>query len=803
MIAAYGSLLLLLLLSALVGQALISISRGVRRGSPIAFDWLAPVVGIGALLVIAGVTARLPGHGWTALGFVVAAALISLWWLRGRLTGLAASLALAAPVIVISALAASLPFLLAGGVGILGAGLVNDDMASHLLIADYVREPEGFVPSFIKGGYPTGPHAVVVVLSEGLGAGLVEVFAGFTMALAPLTGLLALGLLGDGLSAPRRVIGACLVSLSYLGASFLAQGAFKEPLQALILVAFAVLLAQLVGIRTAADPPHRDLSRLRPILRVLPLAVLTAASVFNYSLPGLLWVGAVGALIVAVRLWVVRPRPKLPADWRWRFAPYLIGGLLVVVLATVQEWSRIADFARLEALNPDRFGSDLGNLKQAISPLEALGVWPTGDYRTSAAAAGGPALLFYLGAAVALAALVVGLIDSRRRQLWTLPAALVGLAIVWAVTALFSTPYIAAKALAIAAPLVMLIALRGVLSVRSPLAGALAAAFCLLAAASSFLALRQAPVGPDAHASELIEMREIVEDQKVLFLGRDDFIAWELAGSDEITGIVTNFYSVADARPRFQKGEGGGEKFDIDAVFPQTLDQFPYILETRGGPSSTPPPRFVPVAESENYVLYERTGLTGRRKTLDEGIEPGAVLNCETRAGKDFALGKGTAQVWAVEPVVLAPAERSTPGTGLVEWTPDSTPSDGSPSSEELALEQGRWLISLQYDSRRPLRVRVRGGAVELEAELDANLDFRVAPGSATPFFPVGEIELDEAATVEVSVEPVEPNWLAQLLGAPNESHLGSLSATPRGVISRIQRREACGEYIDWLRVRD
>ena len=118
--------------------------------------------------------------------------------------------------------------------------------------------------------------------------------------------------------------------------------------------------------------------------------MLTAASVFNYSLPGLLWIGAVGALIVAARLWVVRPRPKLPPDWRWRFAPYLIGGLLVVVLATVQEWSRIADFARLEALNPDRFGSDLGNLKQAISPLEALGIWPTGDYRTTATAAGRP-----------------------------------------------------------------------------------------------------------------------------------------------------------------------------------------------------------------------------------------------------------------------------------------------------------------------------------------------------------------------------------------------------------------------------
>ncbi|HKJ34955.1 MAG TPA: hypothetical protein VKA36_00170 [Solirubrobacterales bacterium] len=800
MLAAFASLLILLLFAFAIGQALISVSLGVRRGGPIAPSWLAPVVGLAAMLVLAGVTARLPGHGWTAAIALLVAAGASAWWLRGRLKQLGAAMRVAAPVVLITTFAASIPFLAAGGIGVLGAGLINDDMASHLLIADYVREPEGFVPSFIRGGYPTGPHAVVVALSEGLGADLVSVFAGFTMALAPLTGLLALGLLGADIGRIRRIVGASLVALPYLAASFISSGAFKEPLQALILIAFAVLLAQLVGIRTAADPERRDLRRLRPIVRVMPLAVLAAASVFNYSLPGLLWIGAVGVVVLAARLWVVRPRPKLPPDWRWRFAPYLIGGLLVVVLATVQEWSRIADFARLEALNPDRFGSDLGNLKQAISPLEALGVWPTGDYRTAATDAGPPAVAFYLGAAVALVGLAIGLIDARRRDLWALPAALLAVAIVWAVTALFSTPYIAAKALAIASPLVMLIALRGLLGSRGPLAAGLTVVLVILAGASSLLALRQAAVGPDDHASELAEVRGVVQGEEVLFLGRDDFIAYELAGSDEITGIVTNFYSVADARPRFQAGEGGGEKFDIDAVFPRTLDQFRFILETRGGPTSSPPPRFDPVVETENYVLYERTGDVGRRKTLDEGISPGAVLDCDRPEGREVASGQGTAQVWSQEPIVLAPAERSTPGTGVVEWEPSSSPTDSQPAAETLELPRGRWLISLQYDSRRPLRV----SAPELgfDAELPANLDFRVTDAVATPFFPVGEVEVDRRTEAELTVAPAEPNAFGRLLGVPNEAHLGSLSATPQGVISRIQRRQACGQYVDWYRAR-
>ncbi len=800
MIAAYASLLLIVVAAALIGQALVSISHGVRRQAPIGFQWIAPAVGLGAMLVLAGVAARLPGHGWTALVALIAAVAASAWYLRGRLSGLGSALALAAPVLVLTTLAASLPFLIAGQVGILGAGLINDDMASHLLIADYVREPSGFVPSFIKGGYPTGPHATVVALSEGLDASLVDVFAGFTMALAPLAGLLALGLLGSDLSRTRRVLGATLVAVAYLAASYLAQGAFKEPLQALILIGFAVLLAQLVGIRTATEPERPASDRTRPIVRVLPLAVLAAASVFNYSLPGLLWIGAVGALVLATRIWIVRPRPQLPPDWRSRFAPYLVGGLLVVLLATAQEWSRIADFARLEALNPDRFGSDLGNLKGSISPLEALGIWPTGDYRTAATEAGPPAIAFYLGAAVALAALVLGLQDARRRRLYALPAALLAIALVWALTAIFSTPYIAAKALAIAAPVVMLIAVRGVLSARGRAAAALAVVFFLAAGASSFLALRQAAVGPDDHASELAEVRRVVDGERVLFLGRDDFIAHELAGSDEITGIVTNFYSVAEARPRFQKGEGGGEKFDIDAVFPKTLDQFRYILATTGGPASSPPPRFEPVVETDNFVLWERTGLVGRRKTLDEGIAPGAVLDCDAGAGRSVANGRGTAQVWAQQPVILAPAERSTPGTGVVDWQPTDSPTDEQAARQTLDLDQGRWLISLQYDSRRPLQVSAPG--YDLDVELPANLDFRVTPESATPFYPVGEVELQSAAEVEIVVEPSRPNALARLLRAPNEAHLGSLSATPEDVISRIQLRRACGRYVDWYRAR-
>ena len=789
MIGAAASLLVILAASLIVGAAVAAFAEAGTRSRPLPLPWLAPAYGIGTVLVLCGIAVRLPGHATTAAVVVVIATVGAAVFVRGRLTGLRDFVAHGLPVALVAAAGAALPFLLAGHVGILGAGLFNDDMASHLIIADYVGDPRGPVPSFVRGGYPIGPHGLVAAVSAGAGTGLVEAFAGLTLALPALLGLLALAALTD-VPPLRRTLAACLVALPYLGAGYLSQGAFKEPLQALLLLAFALALARLVGmgsrppntIRAGPPAPH-------PLLRVLPLGILAAASTFNYSLPGLLLIGAVGGAVLLARLPLVRPRPRMPEGWARRLAPYALGVLALVAVATAGEWSRIADFSRLDALNPDRFGSAMGNLQGSLFPLEALGVWPASELDASPTSATLPAAAFYLGAALALAALLAGLLRARRDGPGlALVATLAAVAAVWVLAALFASPYIAAKALAIAAPAAMAVALRGTLSARGPLL-LLGVALLLAGGLSSFLVLRGAAVAPDAHASQLAAIRDRVKGEDVLFLGRDDFIGWELRGSGDITGVVTNFYDVEDARPRFKKGEGGGEKFDVDALFPRELDEFRYVLATAGGPASSVPPRFRPVERTHDYVLYERTGITGRRRTLDEGVEPGAVLGCGTPSGRRIVREGGTAVVWRTPPVVVGPEE----------WQPAAEASDGAPATASLRLpEAGRWLLSLAYDSRRPLRVRAP--QVGLDTTVAANLDFR----GETPFFPVAEVSAKRSGRIAVTVEPQRPNLLARLLGAPNEAHLRSLSATPlwRGAIERIPLRDACGEYVDWYRGR-
>ncbi len=61
------------------------------------------------------------------------------------------------------------------------------------------------------------------------------------LAIPALTALVAYGAL-DGLRPWPRALAAALVSLPYLAAAYLAQEAFKEPIIALFVLGFALLL---------------------------------------------------------------------------------------------------------------------------------------------------------------------------------------------------------------------------------------------------------------------------------------------------------------------------------------------------------------------------------------------------------------------------------------------------------------------------------------------------------------------------------------------------------------------------------
>ena len=544
MIGTYAAVLAICAASLAIGQAAIGLC-GARRWS-----WLAPAVGLALVCAVCWGTVRLPGDGLLSALAVVVLGVAAVAYLRGRVEATREAFAAGWPVALVALLATALPFLAEGHFGILGTSF-NPDMSQHLLAAD--RLAGGSSSQLLVQGYPLGPHAIVVALNKGLGIGLVQGFTGLTIAVAVLASLTALAAFRD-LPAPSRIAGALLVGLAYLVASYFAQGAFKETMQALYLLAFVLALRE-------AD---RDWTNLD--LRFVPAALIAVGSIYTYSFPGLIWLG--GAFV----LWGLAtqvtaaggtvggtPPEEASATGRGGGSPAVTGpaarelglALLVFFVFALPELGRMIDFKQFETFDPN--GPGLGNLFGQISPFEALGIWPSGDFRLSPGDGAVPAIGYYLGIAFALALFIYGLVWLWRRRETAILSGLAAAALAYAAARVAGTPYTAAKAIEIGAPLVALAivlplaveasAVRlssGMRAKGAPLyATVVGAAFVLAAGACSLLALANAPVGPTSYSSKLSEYRRLVGAGPTLVLASprlleeehgQPFLAWELRG---------------------------------------------------------------------------------------------------------------------------------------------------------------------------------------------------------------------------------------------------------------------------------
>ena len=199
--------------AAVVGQAIF------RACGHRAWSWLAPAVGMAALMPLAWWLVRLPGEGTTAGLLLIAIVLAAGAYLRGSVGGLGDAARIGLPVVAVALVAGSLPFIVEGRFGILGTGL-NPDMSQHLFAAD--RLAESGSERLISSGYPLGPHSLAVAVSA-LGPSLVHAFDGIILATAVSAALAPLALLA-GLPPARRVGGALLVGFAYMTAAYLTQG---------------------------------------------------------------------------------------------------------------------------------------------------------------------------------------------------------------------------------------------------------------------------------------------------------------------------------------------------------------------------------------------------------------------------------------------------------------------------------------------------------------------------------------------------------------------------------------------------
>jgi hypothetical protein len=768
-VTAYLSALAVCAASVAVGAALCCRERS--------WSWIAPAVGLAAIVLLALVAVRLPGHGATAavtLALATAASVAVVARRRVALLPLVEGL----PVTAIVLALCSLPFIANQRMGELG-GYILDDLSFHMAQADALRTL-GSAAHITPAGYPNGPHAVVAALEAGFGIGPSAPFTGLLMAAPVLTALTALGAL-EGARWYLRIPAASLAGVPYLAASYFAEGAFKEPLLALFLLGFVLALRDW----RRSEEPHRR--------HAMALVLTAAGGVAVFGITALAWPAAVLAWFAVLEL----THGRLQLDLRrWRprrnvaIATAAAGVAVAVALAVSA--SAFFDSGPGGHLTTKLPG---GNFFGQLSPLEALGVWRHPDFRIALSNQ-----LFRPGVLLALGVVAFGLVFCWRRRDWALLAGALGAISVYAVARPFTAAYFNGKALVVLAPLLTLVALKALATLGSerapaarrwvPLAAtALLALYVGVGGASSALALRGARVRPSDRGQDLAAFRHVVAGQPTLYFGRDNFAPWELRGA-RLRGFQpydTPLGTGVPENPAKGKADAYLPAVDVDSVDPAFIDLFTYLITPRTAYASQMPGNIRPIARTRWHVLWKRTGATLPRHHLAEGEAPGKVLDCNTASGRGLARQAGVAYI-RPRPVV--------PGRGMWRTATGDLPPGGIPwealNGEErtqvLRLAPGTWDISLRYFSDVPLRL----GAGALRSTLPAYT------ADETTFASAGRVHSD-GGSLTVRVDVPARRRLATL----RTVRLGTVAATRVDESGRlVPLARACGKYVDWYRLR-
>jgi hypothetical protein len=720
------------------------------------WSWLAPAVGLSVAMLVAAPAIHVPGRCATVailLGLLTIAA--AVWCLRSPqhrppLSGLLA----AAPV----ALLVLVPFLAAGHGGILGV-TVNNDMAAHLLFAEGIFSSAAREASPLPADYPLGPHALAATLAEGLGIELDAAFSGWTMAIPVINAWTVLAVARRATWFGKALL-ATVAGMPFLVAAYYGQGAFKEVVLA------GLVLAVVLSLSGCGPRLGRG--------RWVPFALLLGGIVSVYSLAGLPWplviagLWLAGLLAIQARGGALREVPRAVG----RELPALGIGLVVLVVSLLPQAHRIWQFLTL------RQGSgiavdDLGNLIAPLSGWQAFGVWNSADFRLPAS----PAFTAGMWTAFVLALVLFGTYWAFRRGRWLLPLAAAGAMVIWRVSEHSQSPYVSAKALVIASPLLLMLAVLPLVD-REPgrrphwpwlLVPLLGLVLFLRVGSDSVRALRWSPVGPTGHARQLETFRPLVTGKPTLFLGNDEFINWELSGSPVQWTAVA---ATPELPLRPQKGWEYGQALDFDSLRAATLNDYEWIVTPRDAASSAPPPQLRLVRSTEDYRLWKRVGRIGERSILREGEWPGAVLRCDTKGVRAIIAAGGVAAVR--RPPIVAPVASAAAGDTV---------------SARLSLPVGEWELETPYTSPLPVEVTAPG----LRATLPANLD---RPG---PRLPIGRITVHRRQPLSITFR-VEDTALAP---ATAIATFNRVVATPAGSTDRVVPiGRACGKYVDWYRGR-
>jgi hypothetical protein len=384
---------------------------------------------------------------------------------------------------------------------------------------------------------------------------------------------------------------------------------------------------------------------------LLPLSVAAAATIGIVSFAGGLW-------IVPLLL----PALVLLFHHRGRGTALRQAGAFVAlaVLIGIPSLALTGDFWN-SAVSPDISGEGLGALVNSLSPRQAFGVWPSGDFQAEPSASTLTNVLIVIVAA----SLIAGFVWAVRRREWELVIYAGGSLFAAVVVAILGSPWIDAKAFAVVSPAVVVMALVGVLTVPARkfrvagtvIAGVIAAAVVW----SNVLTYHDAEIAPRDRFLELEQIAGIIEGDGPTLLAENDSFASRhflrkgglYKGPSDVYGVVVQepdgFLRLFDPSTSIDT-----ERYRLDALL-----QYRTIVRRTSAVSSRPSSAYRLAWRGRFYEVWQQRHDQERILThvaLGSGGQPASEPRCrQVLEAARFAGPRGRIATVERPPLTIVP----------------------------------------------------------------------------------------------------------------------------------------------------
>jgi hypothetical protein len=683
------------------------------------------------------------------------------------------------------------PVVLTGSATFLGY-IRLDDTANYMAMLDralhHGYNATGLAPStyeaFLANTYTVGyPLGALLPLGPGhllLREDALWLWQPYVTFLAALLALTLYQLAGFVVrSRPLRALAAAVGAQAALIYGYALWGGIKELSTALVVVTIAALV-----------PSTFPVERLRALL---PLAVASAGLLGVLSVAGAVWLAPplAVALVLAVRTMGARHALKVAAV-------FVVATALLALPAVLAAITWIGKYA-----SDYTSGDEYGNLRGTLSPLQALGIWPNGDFRLR------PADIWPTYALIAVVALFTGVavVLAWRQRVLELPLA-VGTALFASVFYVATTaPWIESKALASTSPILLTVSLAGIAAVfeSGRRVEALVAALAVVGGVmwSNVLQYREVSIAPRPRLEELQSIGKRFAGQGPALLtefesyGARHFLRTldaESPGELRRHQITLRTGNVAQM----------GESPDLDEIQLGEVLRYRTLVTRNSGVASRPPSPYSMVWKGRYYSVWQRSDAAPRvleHLSLGTRTQPAAVPSCRDvlrLAGLATANGGRLATVVRQPAVVIYPDGSQTEPTQLSRYGED-------PRAVYVTVKQS---IRLPFGLPRAARYGVWVGGT-FRTRVDAYVDDRYVgtlrreltwPGN---FLLAGNIRLRAGGHV-LRVDYSGPDLRPGGDGMPGWG-IGPF-AVARGTQDRqvlylrpAAARSLCGRTLDWV----